>query len=198
MDVIHTPPPGIVLPEHGGVQLTFPAQRLDLGQQAVSKPLQVPMHLLQDLWGNKENPSAHPSLSPSWKGRGLTILSCSASGTWPFQAFHNTARQLPQPLLAQLCSAVTFSLFFLQNHFFKLLLAACLDFTKDRSTLVSRLRMTQMHMSRGVGQDSLQRSLSRSVIYCWRRMPGEGLPKTECLHLYRKLPLGSAATCLSD
>lgn len=110
--------------------------------------------------------------------------------SWPFHAFHNTTRQLPQPLLAQLCSDATFSLFSLKIIFFKLLLAACLDFTKDRSTSVSRLRMTQMHMSKGVGQDGLQRSLSRPVIYCWRRMPGEGLPKTECLHLCRKTSSG--------
>lgn len=80
--------------------------------------------------------------------------------------------------------------FFPQNNFFKLLLAASLDFTKDRSTSVSRLRMAQMHMSRGVGRDGLQRSLSHSVIYCWRSTPGEGLPKTECLHLYRKTCTG--------
>lgn len=146
------------------------------------------MHLLQYLWSNKESPSAYASLSPSWKGRGLTMLSCSASSLWPLGPSMHSVTQHDSSLRAVLCCH--FFSFFSQNHFFKLLLAACLDFTKDRSTLVSRLRMTQMHMSRGVGRDSPQRSLSLSVIYCWRKMPGEGLPKMECLHLYRKTSTG--------
>lgn len=191
--MIHALPPGIVLPEHRGVQLTLPAQRLDLGVQAVSKPLQILMHLLQDLWNNKESPSAHPSVSASWKGRGLTMLSCSTSGLLPLgPSMHSTTQHDSSLSLCwHSCALMPLFLFFPSKSFFsKLLLAACLDFTKDRSTSVSRLRMTQMHMSRGVGQDGLQRSLSRPVIYCWRRMPGEGLPKTECLHLCRKTSSG--------
>lgn len=120
------------------------------------------------------------------------MLSCSASSLWPLgPSMHSvTQHDSSLSLCWHSCALLSLFLFFLSKSFFKLLLAACLDFTKDRSTLVSRLRMTQMHMSRGVGRDSPQRSLSLSVIYCWRKMPGEGLPKMECLHLYRKTSTG--------
>lgn len=119
--MIHTLPPGIVLLEHGGILLTFPAQRLDLGQQAVSKPLQVLMHLLQDLWSNKDNPSAHPSLGPSWKGRGLTMLSCSASGLLSLgPSMHSlTQHDSSLSLCWHSCAPLSLFLFFPSKPFFQ-------------------------------------------------------------------------------
>lgn len=56
------------------------------------------------------------------------------------------------------CAQLSLFFFLPPNNFFKLLLAAPQDFTKDRRAFVSGLRMTQMHMNKGVGGDNLQRS----------------------------------------
>lgn len=90
------------------------------------------MHLLQYLWSNKESPSAYASLSPSWKGRGLTMLSCSASSLWPLgPSMHSvTQHDSSLSLCWHSCALLSLFLFFLSKSFFQVTFGSMSGFHK--------------------------------------------------------------------